>query len=58
MKTEENATVELVNLKFSMTANISKSELENEVKKIKAELEEITKKKQVDYEKLKAVVKL
>ena len=58
MKTEENATVELVNLKFSMTANISKSELENEVKKIKAELEEITKKKQVDYEKLKAIVKL
>ena len=58
MKTQEEPKNQLVNLKFSNTIIISGEELKKEVKKITVELEEITKKKHVDYEKLKAVVKL
>ena len=58
MKAEVEPKYELVNLKFSDTIIISDEELKKEVQKVTVELEEITKKKQVDYEKLKAVVKL
>lgn len=58
MKTEAKPKVELVNQKFSNATIISDRDLKEVAKKVAIELEEISKKKHVDYEKLKAVVKL
>lgn len=58
MKTETQSQQELVNLQFSNTIIIGNEALKTEAKKFTVELEAITKKKQVDYEKLKEVVML
>lgn len=58
MKTDTKSKLELVSQKFSKAAIIQGKDLKEEVEKVALELEEISKKKRVDYEKLKAVVKL
>ncbi len=58
MEKEAKSILELVSLKFSKATIINDHDLREEAKKVAAELEVISKKKLVDYEKLKAVVKL
>ena len=55
-KTELNN--DLTNLKFSDVDIISVLELKQEIKKVMIELEEISQKKKINYEKLKEVVRL
>jgi hypothetical protein len=58
MKTGAKPKSELATQKFSNAEIISDKDLKEVAKRVAVELEEITRKKQVDYEKLKAVVKL